>query len=884
MRLHHLRLTNFRGVRDVQVAFASPGITVVLADNEAGKSSLLEALDKLFRLPDDSKSGQLRAVQPVGRDVGTTVEAHLELGGHQVTYRKTWFRNRATELVVDGRALTGREAHDAATALFGRNVDPHLWDALVVSQDASLVQPTAREITPLLTALSRSSGVDDPHENSPEESSLTLAIEREYRRYFTAKDGRVTGELAEAERELAEATASAQTTRAAAAQVERTVVEAERLEHERVMLRQQRDANEQRLRDLRTKLTAAELAESTLSQAGTRADLARVRAGTARASAEQRAVDLARLSSSEAAVTELATSLATAENAAAAATEALTVARVADDSARSAVSAARTELAGWHRADSQRRDTDSLDQLRLRVTAIGEARSSEQRLRAEADHILVTPTTLDLVETPHRELALAEARAQASAPRITVRRLGRAGVTVGRGDTRAAVTKAAPHDAAVTEPVVVTVAGTAEITVRPAAGTAGDTQSELARHRASLRDMLTELGSDDIDDLRVQVRRRGELLRGADDAAAIAQAHLGNDTFEALTTLLDRLLTEASARAAIPAIPTLFDPPSAELTLAEAERRTVCADLTAEATSATLRQAQADAERTREQAVEIRVRHEEALRRHDADRARLTSERGRADDATVLADADRATASAMEADADLVRAQDSFAVSGLAGVADAHARALEIADQLDRQLTATSDEWSRAQGRLDDAGAAGLATSAELAEGRLEQTSERHAVVRRRADAVALLRDTLAQHSASARLRYADPLKHRIEALGRVVFGPSFSVNLSEGLDVDDRSLDGDLLPVVSLSTGAKEQLAIVVRMAIASLTGIDDGGVPLILDDALGWSDPGRLSQMHRLLGEAARSQQIILLTSQWSRYNLIPGVGEPVRLRCAS
>lgn len=90
-------------------------------------------------------------------------------------------------------------------------------------------------------------------------------------------------------------------------------------------------------------------------------------------------------------------------------------------------------------------------------------------------------------------------------------------------------------------------------------------------------------------------------------------------------------------------------------------------------------------------------------------------------------------------------------------------------------------------------------------------------------------------------------------------------------------------MPVAWLSTGAKEQLAIVVRMAIASLTGLDDGGVPLILDDALGWSDPGRLSQMHRLLGEAARSQQIILLTSQWSRYNLIPGVGEPVRLRSA-
>lgn len=884
MRLHHLRLTNFRGVRDVGVAFVSPGITVVLADNEAGKSSLLEALDKLFRLPDDSKSSQLRAVQPYGRDVGTTVEAHLELGGHQVTYRKTWFRNRATELVVDGRALTGREAHDAATALFARTVDAHLWDALVVSQDAALVQPTAREITPLLTALSRSSGVDDPQENSPEESSLTLAIEREYRRYFTAKGGRATGELAEAEKELADATSAAEISRSAAAQVERTVVEAERLEHERVMLRRQRDANDQRLNELRTKLTAAELAESTLSQAGTRADLARVRAGTAQAAAEQRATDIARLTAAEEAVADLTPSLAAAESAAVGAADALAVAHAADDGARSAVLGARAELAGWHRADSHRRDTHSLDQLRLRVTAVEDARSAERRLRAESTDILVTPASLDLVEALQRELAMGDARAQASAARITVRRLGRARVTVGRGKTLSTVSKATEHDAPVTDPVVVTVAGAAEITVLPAAGAAGDIQSELIRQRASLTDILTELGTDDIDDLRAQVRRRAGLIRAADDAAAIAQAHLGDQTFEALTAIRDRLLAEAAAEAAIPAVPTLFDPPSTDLTLAEAERRTVRADLTAEAMSSALRRAQADAEKTRERVVEVRVRHEEAVRRLDLDRARVADERTRADDVSILADADRAIASSAAADADLVRARDAFASSGLAGVADAHVRVREIADQLERQLSATSDEWSRAQGRLDDAGAAGLATSAEQAEGRLEQGSERHMVVRRRADAVALLRDTLAQHSASARLRYADPLKHRIEELGRVVFGPSFSVNLSEGLDVDDRSLDGDLLPVVSLSTGAKEQLTIVVRMAIASLTGLDDGGVPLILDDALGWSDPGRLSQMHRLLGEAARSQQIILLTSQWSRYNLIPGVGEPVRLRSAS
>ncbi len=64
--------------------------------------------------------------------------------------------------------------------------------------------------------------------------------------------------------------------------------------------------------------------------------------------------------------------------------------------------------------------------------------------------------------------------------------------------------------------------------------------------------------------------------------------------------------------------------------------------------------------------------------------------------------------------------------------------------------------------------------------------------------------------------------------------------------------------------------------MAIARLT-VDDGGAPLVLDDVLGWSDQSRL---HRLLGDAARDQQEIVLTSRWERYAKVPGVDEPVRL----
>jgi uncharacterized protein YhaN len=136
------------------------------------------------------------------------------------------------------------------------------------------------------------------------------------------------------------------------------------------------------------------------------------------------------------------------------------------------------------------------------------------------------------------------------------------------------------------------------------------------------------------------------------------------------------------------------------------------------------------------------------------------------------------------------------------------------------------------------------------------------------------LRDTLERHRAQARLRYAAPLRDRIEALGRVVHGPSFGVGLGADLEVEARTVDGVRLPVTSLSTGAREQLATLVRLAIAGLTATDGSGVPVVLADALGWSDPGRLQAMGALLARAGATGQVILLTSAPDRYvGTVPG-----------
>jgi uncharacterized protein YhaN len=264
-------------------------------------------------------------------------------------------------------------------------------------------------------------------------------------------------------------------------------------------------------------------------------------------------------------------------------------------------------------------------------------------------------------------------------------------------------------------------------------------------------------------------------------------------------------------------------------------------------------------------------RLEQAVHQLEETTTELAEQRADQADDEILAAADRTRR-------DAAAAQAAAELPGSAGDLDAlterHTQAVDRLRRLHQSLGLVEAEWNRALGRLDDAGARGVGTGRDARAAVFDQAEEQYQQVLRRAEAARLLRDTLARHRAAARRDYAAPLRHRIAALGRRIFGRDFDVTLSEDLDVVSRTVGATTLPVGQLSTGAREQLAIVVRLAIAALTSRDGQGVPVVLDDALGWSDSQRLARMGELLAEAGRHSQVVLLTSQPDRYAAIPGV----------
>ena len=152
---------------------------------------------------------------------------------------------------------------------------------------------------------------------------------------------------------------------------------------------------------------------------------------------------------------------------------------------------------------------------------------------------------------------------------------------------------------------------------------------------------------------------------------------------------------------------------------------------------------------------------------------------------------------------------------------------------------------------------------------RLQHVKRQHDRTDTRARVALLLRETFEKHRQQARQRYIGPFKEQIDQLGKIVFGPTFAVELSDDLRVVRRTLGSTTLDVDQLSTGAREQIGVLSRLACAAIVSPNDGGVPVMIDDALGWSDPQRLQTMGAAIKGAGKQCQVIVLTCTPGRYS---------------
>jgi hypothetical protein len=193
--------------------------------------------------------------------------------------------------------------------------------------------------------------------------------------------------------------------------------------------------------------------------------------------------------------------------------------------------------------------------------------------------------------------------------------------------------------------------------------------------------------------------------------------------------------------------------------------------------------------------------------------------------------------------------------------------AVRDAEQSMRRYDAIAEQLGEVTVRLKVYGSEGRKGRLDAAETERARAQAEYARIERCASAAAMLRSVMTRHRDDARLRYVDPFRTEVHRLGRIVFGADFEVDVDAELRIQSRTLDGRTVPWDSLSGGAKEQLGIVARLAGSALVAKEDG-VPVVIDDALGFSDADRLAKMAGVFDAVGGDGQVIVLTCSPERY----------------
>ncbi|WP_339017449.1 AAA family ATPase [Corynebacterium hesseae] len=844
MQLHSVELNNVRGVDHLEVKdLPETGVVVIGGPNEAGKSTLVESIDFVLTQKHTANSKAVRALQPAGRDVGPEVTLEATVGPYHFRIHKRWVKKRTSELHVFSPRpgqWTGAEADGELERILSEHMDRALVDALFVRQNDSHEGIAAVGIPSLTAALEEQTGANAV----AEDSELLTRIEAEYKEYFTAKTDKPAGDykaaiatLSEAEEEHAKAESALReldgvVERYEAAELKKA--DAEAALPAAVEECERRDGELVAARAAQEKVTAQEAAVTRAAEAVTRAE---------EESARRKAV-----------IAEHSAAVEAAERAATAVSEARERAEE-ESAARTKLEEERAEVHKRYEAVRQERQRARRAQRRAEREALGtrlEALTKlEETLASRRRELAAAPDVPNLkaLEEAAREVTVQERLRAAAAAKLYFS--GKGSVAVD-GEERSLES----GEELAVELREGTTLQVGEVTARYAAGAGESGEEGVEKARAELARLLEDAGCEDLESARAAHEKHTELASAADSAARELAAALGGEDLGELRARFEAGAEEAEdvEGAEEAAEPRELDVVEQE----EEELRRKLDEL--DRAVAPYRENKAGA------ALEVAtVRAEEATAQRDAKAAAVEAARAQLSDADVTTAIEAAQAKLQEERAVLAEmsAVDVDTAEHLAKGARTHVDSLKAA------VNAAVGDMREFRGLIDMH--SGAAEDAEKAAAELEVARERHAAIERRANAARYLRTLMLRHRDAARQRYAAPFVTALNSLARTVFGGDVDFELSEELKVEARSRDGETVSFDALSGGAKEQLSILTRFAIAQL--VSDEPVPVLIDDALGSTDSQRLQLMAALFSKAGKNTQVIVLTCMPQRYSWVPG-----------
>jgi DNA repair exonuclease SbcCD ATPase subunit len=879
MRIHGISLRDFRGVDSVEVDFDVDGVTIIEGRNESGKSTIADAFDLLLTAKDSSRAQLVLDAKPVSRDVGPFVEADLSVGPYRMTYRKQWLKGKKTELQISAplqEQITGGAAHDRVAEILEAEADTSLFRALRYRQGMEISQAAVGTSPSLAAALDAAAGGEGS--GGDRADVLFAGVEAERLKYFTPsgepKSSRknqadhiieLKAKLADFEHRLQELDEAADRHR--------------QIESELGDLKRESAACVDRIKQEKISVQAVETVER-------RVETAQHEKGGAESTQKTAESALAARESLVKIAGQAADTLKALEGEIASAAPGLEAAELIAEDAKDAHGRAQAELKAAEQAAADARKVVDLLELRLERDQLNERHervvvASETIQEAEVflAGCSITDHLLQKINKATETVAVARSHAEDDKPHLMIEALD-APVHVKMEGESVDVTVGSPLQQTVSTEVTVAINDVARVTVSRQR-TVGDADEELTKALEEQGALLKSAGASSPEEasqlLREgdkrkaerdhAVKRRDDDLRDLDPTELAAKVERAAERLKQLESEHDpEALSDVSLDEARGALTDV------EVAVTPAKEKHAECQVVLEAASAKLREVE-DSNLKQQTRLSTAEQEVERLDRELAD------ERQSATDAQLTEDVVKASASSASLSEAFSAAERALKDADPESARARLENSVEVRDGLLERIRECEMQGVAIKTNLELAGRDGLADRYTESCAELEGLQQAADSEDRKADAVERLYKVLSEKREKAQQAYVRPFRDKLNNYCGILYGDGAEVEVDHStLEIVTLIRGGTPIPFALLSGGVREQLAVLARLACAALVspgsdGDDRCGVPVIIDDALGYSDPGRLEQLGAAIRVAGNDCQVIVLTCEPGRYRGVGG-----------
>jgi DNA repair exonuclease SbcCD ATPase subunit len=858
MQIRKIEIRNYKKlIGPVVVDKIGDGITVIAGDNEEGKSTLLQALRTVLFDRHNLTGDAAEAMQPFGHRVRPEIGLEFEIDGATYRLKKGYCQKPSAELVTPTGVLAGLAAEEKLVELLrfqppgkgqGKPEQHHGVFGMFWIEQGRAFRPlplSSDNRTALMGALESEVGQVLGGERG---RTLKDAIAAQYRLTFT-DGGKARGPYAEAislvEKLDAEIGPKKEQLRQYDDKVDELARTRDRLsgyEKEGRLARAAADlttaqAKLDHIGTLESKVVAADQAHR-LAEAEVRAPTNAVTQRGNLIEREKKDRDDANgfgaaLSGAEEAVTRLSGEFTLRANA-------LKNAETALDEADKAL------LIIDQRLERQRLIAER-NRLTTALSAAKAADDKARAARAASSAIKVDMAGLKRLRTLDQKRIEADGALAGSSTLIQFQLNVENSVMVAGNAVPSA------GDMSVTGPTKLEIASAGTITVIPGGEELSTKRTNAENAHRQLHDALQKVGCGSLADADVSVQERQAHDAAASTHAEVLKIHapdgvekLSEQLSDAVALIaklpeavegddVDRATAQAAQREADQKLKSARSQRDARQTeLGEAQQELASQRALSSSAENKARDTSAELERARQTKTDVMLREELATATDQVTRTNAVLEQAR----QVLA----------EADPEVAQLSFESARDGHKGVRD----------ELDK-LKAAVDRLAL---ELQFVGQQGLGETLQDLDGRLAVATARRDRLKKDADALKLLYEALIRAEQQAREAFLAPVQKRVQPYLRLLLPESELVLSEDDLGVTALRRNGQDEPFESLSVGAREQVAVLTRLAFADL--LRERGVvaPVVLDDALVNSDPRRFERMMLAVRRAAKNLQIIVLT----------------------